>query len=352
MADSQLKIVIAGAGLLGRLFAWRLLKLGHRVSVYEKHAHNQEKSAAWTAAAMISPMSEVVISERSIYDLGIRSMTLWEQWLRDIPEARALYNKRGSIVLAHQQDETELQQFYQELHYHLGKDNNARWLNHRELSEFEFDLSPGFERALYLPDEAHLDNRELLALLTTEIEKKAPIYWQRELSLSPWLNSAGEALEDFDLLLDCRGLGAHDSNARLRGVRGEVLHVQTSEVKLNRPIRLMHPRYKLYVVPKPKQRYIIGATELESSDNSPISVQSALELCSALYTINPAFAEARILEMDANLRPALRDNLPSVEEAEINYASGKSGKLISVNGLYRHGYLIAPALVDQVISKL
>ena len=64
----------------------------------------------------------------------------------------------------------------------------------------------------------------------------------------------------------------------------------------------MHPRYKLYIVPKPHGRFIIGATELESEDRSPMSLQSLLELGSALYTLNPAFAEARILELDANLR--------------------------------------------------
>lgn len=352
MSDSTLNIAIAGAGLLGRLFAWRLLLEGHRVSLFEKYARGQEKSAAWTAAAMISPMSEVVVSERSIYDLGIRSMILWEQWLKEIPEARVLYSRRGSIVLAHRQDENELQQFYQELTYHLGKDNNARWLDRRELSEFEFDLSPHFERALYLPDEAHLQNRELLELLLDNIAKQADIHWQSELSFDPYPQTDGKALDDFDLFLDCRGLGAREQNRNLRGVRGEVLHVHTPEIKLNRPVRLMHPRYKLYVVPRARQRYIIGATELESSDSSPMSVQSALELCSALYTINPAFAEARILEIDANLRPALRDNLPAVKETEIACATGEAKKLISVNGLYRHGYLIAPALVDQVLSKL
>src|SRR5690606_15188424 len=131
-----------------------------------------------------------------------------------------------------------------------------------------------------------------------------------------------KALKEVDLILDCRGMGVHGEQPQLRGVRGEVIHVQSSEITLNRPLRLMHPRYKLYVVPKPEQRFIIGATELESTDSSPISVQSALELCSALYTINPAFAEARILELDSNLRPAYRDNLPATIESEITSAMG------------------------------
>lgn len=352
MTASKLNIAVAGAGLLGRLFAWRLSKSGHHLTLFEKNARNQESSAAWTAAAMISPMSEVVISERAIYDLGIQSMLLWEKWLPDLANTNGLYSKHGSIVLAHPQDENELQQFYQELSFHLGQDNNARWLNQKELLNFEPDLNPQFQHALYLPDEAHIHNRELLTLLIAEISQTCEIQWQSDLHLQPFPKIGNDALEGFDLIIDCRGLGASEQLTSLRGVRGEVIHVQTPEVRLNRPVRLMHPRYKLYVVPKPDHRYIIGATELESSDSSPMSVQSALELCSALYAINPAFAEARILELDVNLRPALRDNLPSIVESELLCCSGNTQKLISVNGLYRHGYLIAPALVDQVLSSL
>ena len=105
----------------------------------------------------------------------------------------------------------------------------------------------------------------------------------------------------------------------------------------------MHPRYQLYVVPKPNNRFIIGATQIESEDRSPVTLQSSLELGSALYTLSPAFAEARIIEMDTNLRPAFMDNLPKV--------FCQPG-LIVANGLFRHGYLLAPAVVEQVLAQV
>jgi glycine oxidase len=114
-------------------------------------------------------------------------------------------------------------------------------------------------------------------------------------------------------------------------------------VHFHRPIRLMHPRYQLYVVPKPDNRFIIGATQIESEDRSPVSLQSSLELSSALYTLSPAFAEARIIEMDSNLRPAFHDNLP-----RIDIQNG----IIRANGLFRHGYLLAPAVVDSIMASL
>ena len=131
--------------------------------------------------------------------------------------------------------------------------------------------------------------------------------------------------------------------ANLSAVRGEVLHVYCEGIELQRPVRFMHPRYRLYIVPKGNHTFVIGATEIESSDLSPISLQSMLELGSALYSLHPAFAEARIIETDVNLRPGLMENNPCIE---------RNGNVISINGLYRHGWLLAPQIVDDAIALL
>lgn len=352
--QNSLKIAIAGAGLLGRLLAWKLLEHQHQVTLYETGSMAQSKSAAYTAAAMISPMSEVVVSERSIYQMGIHSLGLWPQWIQQLNiglEKPVFYNTSGSLVVAHRNDESELEQFYQELCFHLGKNNTSRWLDRDGLYVLEPDLNPEFHRGLYLPDEAYLDNRYLLqALLQAIIKAGGQIHENTHIRLQPQALANGNALEGYDYIIDCRGMGAKRDQSTLRGVRGEVLWVETDEVRLSRPVRLMHPRYKLYIVPKPKQRFIIGATEIESEDCSPVSVQSMLELCSALYTINPAFAEARILELDANLRPAFIDNMPHIEQQPT--LDTTSAKIISLNGLYRHGYLLAPTMVEHTLNMI
>jgi len=104
---------------------------------------------------------------------------------------------------------------------------------------------------------------------------------------------------------------------------------------------MLHPRYKIYIVPRPNNRYVIGATEIESEDKSPMSVRSSLELLSAVYSMHSGFAEARIVNMLTNCRPTLRDNLPKIEH---------STKMTRINGLYRHGYLLAPAVVEEALN--
>jgi len=147
--------------------------------------------------------------------------------------------------------------------------------------------------------------------------------------------------QDLDgIVIDCRGLAARDTQEDLRGVKGEMILIETDEVELSRPVRLIHPRWPLYVIPREDHLFMLGATSIEAEDTG-VSVRSALELLGAAYAVHPAFAEARIVEFGSGLRPAFPDNLPRISIEKEN---------IAVNGLYRHGFLLAPALAELVLG--
>ncbi len=141
-------------------------------------------------------------------------------------------------------------------------------------------------------------------------------------------------------MIDCRGLAARDVQPDLRGVKGEMILIETDEVQLARPVRLIHPRWPLYVIPREDNLFMLGATSIEAEDTG-VSVRSALELLGAAYAVHPAFAEARIVEFGSGLRPAFPDNLPRIAIDD---------RRIAVNGLYRHGFLIAPALAELTLN--
>ena len=124
-------------------------------------------------------------------------------------------------------------------------------------------------------------------------------------------NSEPVADELDGIVIDCRGLAARDSQPELRGVKGELILIETDEVQLSRPVRLIHPRWPLYVIPREDNLFMLGATSIEAEDTG-VSVRSALELLGAAYAVHPAFAEARILEFGSGLRPAFPDNLPRI----------------------------------------
>jgi glycine oxidase len=187
---------------------------------------------------------------------------------------------------------------------------------------------------LFFPHEGHVEPRRVLPQLHEKIAKAGG-----EIRF----NSACEPDQlagDGGIVIDCRGIFARDAVKDVRGVKGEMIIVETDEVSLSRPVRVMHPRWPLYVIPREDHRFMIGATSIESEDNR-VSVRSALELLSAAYALHPAFGEARILEIGAGLRPALPDNLPRI---------AVNGNRINVNGLYRHGFLLAPALAELTVN--
>lgn len=143
------------------------------------------------------------------------------------------------------------------------------------------------------------------------------------------------------MIVDCRGFAARHHLADLRGVKGEMIIVRTREINLRRPIRVLHPRHPLYIVPRGDGFFMIGATMIESDERGRVTARALLELLGAAYVLHPAFAEAEVIEFGADVRPAFPDNLPRIR---------KRGSTIHVNGLFRHGFLLAPALVKRAAA--
>jgi glycine oxidase len=334
--------VVLGAGLMGRLLAHALSQLGHRVDVHEAQGPDAQGAAARVAAAMLAPLAESAITELSVVRMGQHALTRWPQLIAEL-DAHVFMQQNGTLIVWHRQDAAEARRFEQLLartQAQLPELPALETLDANGLSTHEPALAQRFQKALYLPGEGQLDNRQLLsALLHTLEQRNVTLHWN-----SP------HSVEDFtpgrpghpDWVFDCRGLGARTEWSALRGVRGEVVRLHAPDVTLQRPTRLIHPRYPIYIAPKEDHIFVIGATEIETEDLSPPSMRSTLELLSAAYTVHSGFAEARILEISTQARPTLADNLPAVRCIGQN--------TLQVNGLYRHGFLIAPAMLDVVLE--
>ena len=334
--------VVLGAGLMGRLLAWRLTQAGHRVEVHEAGQADAQGAAARVAAAMLAPLAESAITELSVARMGQHALHAWPRLLADLP-APVYFQQQGTVILWHRQDAAEAQRFHQLLqrtHNALPDLPAAQPVDARQLSALEQGLGERFAQGLYLPDEGQLDNRQLLQALLEGLQQRGVVM---HFNSPQTIDHArpGETGQP-DWIFDCRGLGARADWSSLRGVRGEVVRLHAPHVHLTRPTRLIHPRYPLYIAPKQDHVFVIGATEIETEDVSPASVRSTLELLSAAYTVHSGFAEARILEIATQARPTLPDNLPAV--------TCPHPRLLQINGLYRHGFLIAPAVADCVME--
>ncbi|GAA6153008.1 glycine oxidase ThiO [Pseudoteredinibacter isoporae] len=347
MNQSRQHIAIVGAGIMGRCLAWRLSDSGHDITLFDQDAIDTGQAAAYTAAGMLAPYSELEAAEDSIFQLGQHSLSLWKKWLK-VWQAEHLWRGNGTLVIAHRQDQASLERFNRQLGAKLSEydseTKSVRHLNKQQIAELEPELAERFEQATYLSREACLDNHGLLQTMAKALQS-CGIQWRSPCKvhhIAPGRITSESGQEKFDHVFDCRGMGAKQQLPDLRAVRGELIHVQAQDVELTHMVRLMHPRYRLYLVPKANREYVLGATQIEAEDYSPMSVRSALELLSALYAIHPGFAEARILENRSNCRPALPDNQPRIQS--------QSG-LTEINGLFRHGFLLAPALADICVRR-
>ena len=343
MEGLNMHIGIAGVGLVGRDLALNLLRQGHTLTLFDEDTAYGDKAAGMTAAGMLAVFAELESAESVIFEHGKRSIALWPDLLEQIGIADA-YQQEGSIITAHPQDYSELDHFIDTLKSKVPEASEIKLLDRRELTALEPDLEQ-HAKAFFIPHEGQVDAQRFMKASSDYLLAHPNVTWYQERVVksisSGSINYMGN-VERFDWVFDARGLGAQDEVENLRGVRGEVFWLEAPEVKITRPTRMLHPRYKIYIVPRPNNRYIIGATEIESEDKSPMSVRSSLELLSAVYSMHSGFAEARIVNMVTNCRPTLKDNLPQIQHEE---------KLTRINGLYRHGYLLAPAVVEEALNK-
>ena len=111
-------IGIAGAGLAGRCLAWRLARAGCRVTLLDKGLRGAQDSASMVAAAMLSPLAEMAVSDAVVFALGQRSMALWPQWIGELHASSPLpgtppvyFRQQGTLVLAHAPDQSCMDQF-------------------------------------------------------------------------------------------------------------------------------------------------------------------------------------------------------------------------------------------------
>lgn len=337
---------------MGRLLAVALANRGAQVDLFEKGGPDAAHAAARIAAAMLAPLAESAITEDSVVRMGLYSLPRWKELISELSES-VFFQQDGTLILWHRQDASDAERFTAHLEKNCRANselNSPQKLSGETLRALEPGVADRFNQGLYLPNEGQLDNRQLLDVLASELKLlKVNCHWHVEIDPQDLRKESS-----YKAVIDCRGTGAKetwsagDKPNTLRGVRGEVIRLYAPEVKLRRPTRLIHPRYPIYIAPKENDVYVVGATEIESDDLSEMSVRSAMELLSAVYTVHSGFAEARILEMATQCRPTLKNNLP---EIRMNKDKGLVD-LILINGLYRHGFMIAPAVLDCALQIL
>jgi len=311
-----MKAAVLGAGVGGLCTAVTLQERGVQTTLIERSARLGDVCCSWIAGGMLAPHCEGESAPEDVVRLGAGAL---EWWARH----GAQVSRTGTLVLAPPRDASEIERFA------LRTEGFER-ADEARVASLEPELAGRFRRALFFADEGHLDPRAALAALLARFEALGGV---ARFGVSPKHGA--------ERIVDCRGWAARDALPELRPVRGEMLVLRAPDVRIGRCVRFLHPRIPLYVVPRGAGVYMVGATMVESGDASGVTARSAIELLNAAVALHPGFGEAEIVEMRADLRPAFPDNLPRVVERDAR---------IFVNGFYRHGFLLAPAMAERVAT--
>ncbi|WP_420863670.1 FAD-dependent oxidoreductase [Algirhabdus cladophorae] len=313
------EISIIGAGVAGLTTAKALLDRGAKVRLFERGDGVGPHACSWWAGGMLAPFCEGESAEEPVVRLGTEAAAWWHN-------ATGGVSHNGTLVVTAARDQSDLRRFARRTSDFVDVDV-------AEIARLEPDLEGRFSKGLFFGSEAHLTPRVALA------------------SLRQGLLDAGVVIEQAEVdpqtltgpVVDARGYTARDALPQLRGVKGEMAMLHCPDITLSRPVRLLHPRIPLYVVPRGNGIFMLGATMIESASGPNVTARSLLELLSAAYALNPAFGEAEVIEIGVDNRPAFPDNLPRIT---------REGDILRVNGLFRHGFLLAPAMARMVAEIL
>lgn len=309
-------ITILGAGVMGLSIATELASRGIECRIIDPNGGPGPHGCSWWAGGMLAPYCEAESADPTVVRLGHDAARWWQ-------DHGATLHHGGTLVLAQSRDHADLDRFSRLTQHH-------QHIDAARIAELEPELGNRYRRGLFYDSESHLTPRDALAALRAGLAAKGIR-----------IDAAGPPTSG--LTIDATGLAARDALPDLRGVRGEMLMIRCPEIRLTRTIRVLHPRIPLYIVPRGDGIYMLGATMLESSAKTGVTARAAIEMLSAAYALHPAFAEAEIIELGADARPAFPDNLPRLR---------RRGQVLYANGLYRHGYLLAPAVARMAADHI
>src|SRR3990167_4670751 len=161
---------IAGAGIMGRLLALELINKGWKVTLFDP---NPDNNCSMAAAGLLAPIAELERNNAIIFQLGIEALTQhWPNILSQLHK-KVYFQHKGSLVLSHPADKTELWRFKQIIAKKLKEYPVAACeeLTQETIIAKEPDITK-FHSGYYFPQEGQIDSQALLSSLEQYLSDK------------------------------------------------------------------------------------------------------------------------------------------------------------------------------------
>jgi glycine oxidase len=349
--------IFVGGGAIGLSCAWRAAQRGARVVVLERA--EPPAGATRVAAGMLAPVGELTFGEPRLLELTLASAALYPDFVAELEAAsgeRTGYARQGALHVALDRDEAAQLRRVHDLQRSL--DLEAEWLAPRRCRELEPGLTPSFSGGVLAAGEASIDPRALTRALAaalaaggTEVrtgtEVLAGIFEGER--LVGVRTAAGEELRAPRVVLATGAWAGRTEwlpeRARppVRPVKGEIVELRNRDGSA--PCGRILASERVYLVPRPDGRLIVGATTAEQGFDTAVTAGGVHELLREAYRLLPDVAEMELIAAMAGLRPGTPDNLPLI-------GPGAIPGLLLATGHYRNGILLAPLTAERVADLL
>jgi len=350
-------LVVVGGGVIGLTCAWRAAQRGARVAVAERS--HPPAGATRVAAGMLAPVGELAFGEPELLELTMAAAKVYPDFVAELEKASGLstgYRRDGALHVALDRDEAAELRRVHELQRSLGL--GAEWLPPRRCRELEPGLTPSFNGGVHAPGEGSVDPRALTAALLAALEAEG-VELLTETGVEAALfegegitgvrTERGEELRAGATVLAAGAWSGHAewlpeaARPPVRPVKGQILELRARDGAV--PCRGILASERVYLLPRPDGRLILGATVEEQGFDTAVTAGGVHELLHEAYRLLPEVAEMELVEATAGLRPATPDNLPRVGP------SGVDG-LLWATGHYRNGILLAPLAANAIAEHL
>jgi glycine oxidase len=361
-------VAIVGGGVIGLSCAWRAAQRGAHVVVLERGEPGG--GATRVAAGMLAPVGDLTFGEPELLELTLAAARAYPEFVAELEAATGAstgYERLGALHVALDRDEAAQLRRVHELQRSLELE--ADWLAPRRCRDLEPGLTPSFHGGVFAPGEAAVDPRALTRVLLaalagagaemrTGTEVVGGIFAGERLA-GVRVRGSGSGRDDEDLRAETVVLasgawsGATDwlpEQARppVRPVKGQVLELRTRKLPgagAAEPVaRHILASERVYLVPRPDGRLIVGATVEELGFDTAVTAGGVHELLREAYRLLPDVAEMELVGATAGLRPGTPSNLPLVGPGAID-------GLVLATGHFRNGILLAP-LASEAVAKL
>lgn len=349
MERIKFDVVTIGAGVMGLSIAKELAMKGLRVGVIDRDEPG--KHASYKAGGMLGAQNEFS-HDTTLFRLAQASREHFRPLSDELLETTGIdiqYRETGLIKMADcSEDDESLRKQFNFLNIH---NNEVKLLDKSEvLQRGNQFIRPNDHLTMHIPDDGQVNaNKYTRALTASAVNNGVTRIGHTEVmsihrtGQSYRLKTSRGDIQAAKVIVTAGAwsqalLEPFRLNSFVTGVKGEIMLLEQPDIQLEDTLFMTSG---CYIIPKQKNRFLIGATSLFNDFSAGMTETGAQWLWMETLKHIPGMEDAKVLMKSSGVRPYTPNEIPVMDEVQ--------NGLFVVSGHYRNGILLSP-ITGQLMS--